>query len=249
MTAPEADQQAVSILRWLAIGLVVAALVSGIIANAQVGSDGRGDTAVTAPAIAGPPAGTADDHGDHGSMVLGMDADGDGQMSSAEDTVEVPIGGRVTPQSHAEAAQLLADVRASVERHGWSELAQVAADGYREMPAGGPTHLYSDAALVDGVAFDVDRPEVIVVEEGVLLGVMFLARSFSFDQPPPPGSPVNQWHYHVIDPPGCFIGLAFVAEADGRNRCAPGQEVRSRSPMMTHVWLDDEGDPFAADMG
>ncbi len=129
---------------------------------------------------------------------------------------------QATPDEQANAARLLADVKAGIAKY--ASLQAALADGYESKKSFGPevrtAHFRNKAFVTDDRILDPKRPEGLVymhTPEGrtVLLGAFFVAPR---GQGPRPGGPLTEWHTH---------------------------NERGHSEMM-HVWIVvDKPDPVA----
>lgn len=166
-------------------------------------------------------------------------------------TVEEPAKPHlVDDRVRAEADALRRAVEKAASEQPWRDEAGAVAAGYVPMP-GDPLHWYDPEAVSAGGAIDPARPDFLMIEEGRVLGVMFLAPSDDgqTDPPPTPGAPLVRWHLHRWSEPVCLgIGglvVSGVPADDGT--CPTDQEAATSSPWMFHVWLVGD-DPFAAEM-
>ena len=156
----------------------------------------------------------------------------------------------IDDQVRAEAEDLRETVERAAREQPWGDAAGARAAGYVQMP-GDPLHWYHPDAVARMGAIDPERPDFVMIDDGEVLGVMFLAPSDDGkEQPPPaPGAPLVLWHLHRWSEPVC-MGIAGmvvtgVPAADGT---CPDDTVAARhSPWMFHVWLVGD-DPFSAEM-
>ncbi|MGH2374608.1 MAG: hypothetical protein ACRDIC_14225 [bacterium] len=107
---------------------------------------------------------------------------------------------QATPEEQANAARLLADVKAGIAKY--ASLQAAVADGYVSKKSFGPeartAHFRNKAFAMDDRILDAARPEGLVymhTPEGrtVLLGAFFIAPR---GQGPRPGGPLTEWHTH-----------------------------------------------------
>ncbi len=109
-------------------------------------------------------------------------------------------GVQATAEEQANAARLLADVKAGIAKY--ASLQAALADGYVSKKSFGPevrtAHFKNRGFAVDDRILDPARPEGLVymhTPEGrtVLLGAFFIAPR---GQGPQPGGPLTEWHTH-----------------------------------------------------
>ena len=107
---------------------------------------------------------------------------------------------QATPEEQANAAKLLADVKAGIAKY--ADLQSALADGYESKKSFGPevrtAHFRNKAFVMDDRILDPARPEGLVymhMPDGrtVLLGAFFIAPR---GQGPRPGGPLTEWHTH-----------------------------------------------------
>jgi hypothetical protein len=153
-------------------------------------------------------------------------------------------------EARGAAATLQQQVSDTVTGSGWGSTADLTAAGFEPMP-GDPVHWFDPAALADGVEVDPRHPEFVMVDSDTVVGVMFVAgeRPDGAAPPDPPGAPLTRWHRHRWDHRVCLAhdALVVAGTADPDGRCPSGQEARTESPYMFHVWLEGD-DPFSEEM-
>lgn len=134
---------------------------------------------------------------------------------------------------------------ASRQRH-LRTRAQATAAGYRPLEFD-PTHWYNEKYLSDGITFDPQRPEWLVILGPRVWAYMFVPESMqTYSVPEPPGAPYMQWHFHSYGPDEVCLAPGRIFHRAQETGCAAGQRPVRRSPLMTHVWLTSEVWPFAA---
>lgn len=176
----------------------------------------------------------------------GMGTTSDSSPDRDPGMVVVPSTLSDSPSRRRAAADFLARVVEAVHTQPWHDAAEIRRAGFRPMQIDG-SHWYSRANLTDGVQFDPDRPEFLVVLSGHVYGEMFLSDSFSLHAPEPPGAPQMRWHYHRYPDPVCTTPY-LTQYMTSTGRCRPGDRATMRSPLMTHVWVYPTKSPFSAMM-
>lgn len=169
---------------------------------------------------------------------------------SAETVEEPEQPDLIDERVRAEALALQQAVEQAASEQPWSDEAGARAVRYVPMP-GDPLHWYDPEAVSSGGAVDPERPEFLMIEEGQVLGVMFLAPSDDgrIDPPLAPGAPLVRWHLHRWSAPVCLGvgGLVVQGVPADDGTCPADQVAATHSPWMFHVWLVGD-DPFAAEM-
>lgn len=168
-----------------------------------------------------------------------------GGHASHDTMVELESSVELTEESQAAADTFRREVIAAIVDQGLNHESAVREAGYLQMEYD-VAHWYHPDYLTDGVLFDPQRPEFLVVAGGLTVGVMFVPETMELSAPEPPGAPLMAWHYHTyLDGFVCSTLLHIQYPADD-GQCKTGDEIATRSPLMSHVWLYDDKHPFAA---
>jgi hypothetical protein len=218
---------------------------------------GMGDMGSTGDAMPGQSEGghdhgsTAPEGGDTTPVSTGRAPDGRYERTFAginprTEVSDVPFDAPATDEQRNAAAAFVAEVRAAVERHDWTDPVALAKAGYRPLQQCN-SHWVSIEAVLDGRMLDPEHPEFVVVvagNDGVerFESVMFLVNQPLEHGPQPFGS-LAVWHFHQGRV--CAIAKAFTLPRIDET-CPSGSIEEDRSPEMLHVRLD--GAPFRADM-
>jgi hypothetical protein len=151
-----------------------------------------------------------------------------------------------TDQQRADAARLVDDTRAGIER--FTDVRVALADGYVPgTPPNAPSVHYSNPKYAhNGIVLDPTRPQTLVYANTpsgpMLLGAMYMMPKANIP-PPDVGGSLAEWHTHSNL---CFTLPKFAIDgaASPFGTCPVGS-INGPTPAMLHVWtVPNPGGPF-----